>query len=69
MRSPSPHLPGQIVSQVLKAAYPTSQPGSFSSEIADLLGQLDAISIAPAPTSPATRLADIISREPDEGGR
>ncbi|WP_404711935.1 hypothetical protein [Sphingomonas sp. MMS24-J13] len=63
------HLTGKIVGQVLKTAYPSGQPGSFSDEIADLLRQLDAISIAPAPASAASRLADIIAREWDDGAR
>ncbi len=40
----SSHLTGKIVSHVLKTAYPTGQPGSFSREIADLLAQLDTVS-------------------------
>jgi hypothetical protein len=71
MRAPSVHLTGKIVGHVLETAYPTGQPGSFSSEIADLLRQLETVpgQSGFVKQSSAERLADIIAREQRNNGR
>lgn len=66
--SSSSHLTGKIVGHVLKTAYPTSQPGSFSDEIAELISRLDAVpgySDPPVRSSRQPRLADIVARDWD----